>query len=173
MTVKADGPHHTKHEGREYRFCSAGCLKKFEADPRKYLAAQTQGDATHSGHAAHGAAAAHDAHAGHGHAVPAAPAGRAALAELEHICPMCPEVKKKGPGACPSCGMALEPETMQAPETKTEWTCPMHPEVVRDEPGNCPICGIVLALLTDFLLNTTTSMTLTNDYLLQRVIFSL
>jgi Cu+-exporting ATPase len=144
MTVKADGPHHTEHEGHEYRFCSAGCLKKFEADPRKYLAAQGQGDARHAGHATHGAAAAHDAHAGHEHAVPAAPAGRAAHADLEHVCPMCPEVKKKGPGACPSCGMALEPETMQAPETKTEWTCPMHPEVVRDEPGNCPICGMAL-----------------------------
>ena len=26
-----------------------------------------------------------------------------------HICPMCPEVENDGPGACPSCGMALEP----------------------------------------------------------------
>ncbi|MDJ0607490.1 MAG: copper-translocating P-type ATPase [Kiloniellales bacterium] len=25
------------------------------------------------------------------------------------ICPMCPEVENEGPGACPSCGMALEP----------------------------------------------------------------
>ncbi len=28
------------------------------------------------------------------------------------ICPMCPEVRQIGPGACPSCGMALEPETI-------------------------------------------------------------
>src|SRR5687767_3408804 len=40
--------------------------------------------------------------------------------------------------------MALEPETVAAPATKTEWTCPMHPEIVRDEPGSCPICGMAL-----------------------------
>jgi len=29
-----------------------------------------------------------------------------------YICPMCPEVRNEGPGICPSCGMALEPETI-------------------------------------------------------------
>jgi len=57
---------------------------------------------------------------------------------------MHPEVVKGGPGACPKCGMALEPATPAAPATKTEWTCPMHPEIVRDEPGSCPICGMAL-----------------------------
>jgi Cu+-exporting ATPase len=52
-------------------------------------------------------------------------------------------VRQKGPGACPKCGMALEPVTV-APVTKTEWTCPMHPEIVRDAPGSCPICGMAL-----------------------------
>lgn len=28
-----------------------------------------------------------------------------------YICPMDPEVRQKGPGTCPKCGMALEPET--------------------------------------------------------------
>jgi Cu+-exporting ATPase len=56
---------------------------------------------------------------------------------------MDPEVRQKGPGACPKCGMALEPVDA-APATKTEWTCPMHPEIVRDEPGSCPICGMAL-----------------------------
>ena len=56
---------------------------------------------------------------------------------------MDPEVRRKGPGACPKCGMALEP-VVAAPTTKTEWTCPMHPEIVRDEPGSCPICGMAL-----------------------------
>src|SRR3989338_106750 len=27
----------------------------------------------------------------------------------DYICPMHPEVRKKGPGSCPICGMALEP----------------------------------------------------------------
>jgi len=60
------------------------------------------------------------------------------------ICPMDPEVESSKPGACPKCGMALEPEMPAAPKTKTEWTCPMHPEIMRDAPGACPICGMAL-----------------------------
>jgi Cu+-exporting ATPase len=56
---------------------------------------------------------------------------------------MDPEVRQMGPGACPKCGMALEPMDVM-PATRTEWTCPMHPEVVRSEPGSCPICGMAL-----------------------------
>jgi P-type Cu+ transporter len=40
--------------------------------------------------------------------------------------------------------MALEPVTVEAPVTRTEYTCPMHPEIVRDQPGFCPICGMAL-----------------------------
>ena len=60
------------------------------------------------------------------------------------ICPMDPEVESDRPGACPKCGMALEPEMSAVAATKTEWTCPMHPEIVRDAPGSCPICGMAL-----------------------------
>jgi Cu+-exporting ATPase len=59
------------------------------------------------------------------------------------VCPMDPEVRQDHPGACPKCGMALEPERPLA-ATKQEWTCPMHPEIVRDQPGSCPICGMAL-----------------------------
>ncbi|HRZ39333.1 MAG TPA: heavy metal-binding domain-containing protein, partial [Candidatus Paceibacterota bacterium] len=38
MSVKADSPHHAKHGGHDYRFCSAGCRSKFVADPARYLA---------------------------------------------------------------------------------------------------------------------------------------
>src|SRR5688572_15826892 len=31
------------------------------------------------------------------------------LTEAIYTCPMHPEVRQKGPGACPICGMALEP----------------------------------------------------------------
>ena len=55
---------------------------------------------------------------------------------------MCPDVESDGPGACPRCGMALEPAS--PPLTAAKWTCPMHPEVVRDGPGSCPICGMAL-----------------------------
>jgi Cu+-exporting ATPase len=61
-----------------------------------------------------------------------------------YTCPMHPEVRQVGPGSCPKCGMALEPEVPEVPVAKTEWTCPMHPEIVRDAPGTCPICGMAL-----------------------------
>ena len=61
---------------------------------------------------------------------------------------MDPEVRQEGPGACPKCGMALEPALLKAPATVTKWTCPMHPEIVRDEPGSCPICGMALEPMT-------------------------
>jgi Cu+-exporting ATPase len=57
---------------------------------------------------------------------------------------MDPEVRQVGPGACPKCGMALEPEAPQLAEERVEYTCPMHPEIVRSEPGSCPICGMAL-----------------------------
>jgi Cu+-exporting ATPase len=60
-----------------------------------------------------------------------------------YVCPMDPEVRQLGPGSCPKCGMALEPETPLIPGA-VEYTCPMHPEIVRSEPGNCPICGMAL-----------------------------
>ena len=64
-------------------------------------------------------------------------------ATAEYTCPMDPEVRQIGPGACPKCGMALEPVTV-ATLRQTEWTCPMHPDVVRQEAGSCPICGMTL-----------------------------
>ena len=69
---------------------------------------------------------------------PAAPAGTV------YMCPMDPDVRQEGPGACPKCGMALEPDLSTAPAMRVEYTCPMHPEIVRDQPGACPICGMAL-----------------------------
>ena len=37
-----------------------------------------------------------------------------------HICPMCPGVRNAGPGVCPSCGMALEPETIALTEERED-----------------------------------------------------
>jgi P-type Cu+ transporter len=61
-----------------------------------------------------------------------------------YVCPMDPEVRAEAPGACPKCGMALEPETPVPAVTRVEYTCPMHPQIVRDAPGACPICGMAL-----------------------------
>ena len=57
---------------------------------------------------------------------------------------MHPEVRQERPGACPHCGMALEPVMTAVPGTRTTYVCPMHPEIVRAEPGTCPICGMAL-----------------------------
>ena len=62
----------------------------------------------------------------------------------QYVCPMDPEIRQSAPGACPKCGMALEPDVPIAAATRVEYTCPMHPEIVRDAPGACPICGMAL-----------------------------
>ncbi|WP_192937225.1 copper-transporting P-type ATPase [Sinorhizobium meliloti] len=58
----------------------------------------------------------HDHHASHGEA-PAAEEKRAVLDQTEGViytCPMHPQVRQIGPGNCPICGMALEPEVVTA-----------------------------------------------------------
>jgi len=75
------------------------------------------------------------------------PEEKEATAEIDtslYTCPMHPEIQQTGPGACPKCGMALEPMGVPVATTKTEYTCPMHPEIVQDHPGNCPKCGMTL-----------------------------
>src|SRR5690606_7016527 len=37
-------------------------------------------------------------------------------AQVIYTCPMHPEVRQQGPGNCPICGMALEPETITGQE---------------------------------------------------------
>jgi P-type Cu+ transporter len=64
--------------------------------------------------------------------------------DVWYTCPMHPEVRKRGPGSCPKCGMALEPELPTQPKTATKYVCPMHPQIIRDQPGSCPICGMAL-----------------------------
>jgi P-type Cu+ transporter len=74
------------HEGKTYYFCSAGCLAKFRENPRAFLIppAQRMTKANRT----------------------AVPAG----SKVEYVCPMDPEVLETEPGACPICGMALEPK---------------------------------------------------------------
>ncbi len=72
--------HRLMHDGHAFVFCGAGCRAKFVDDPERYLARQTVKPP------------------------PPAPAGAI------YTCPMHPEIRQIGPGACPICGMALEPE---------------------------------------------------------------
>ena len=125
----------SQYEGQTFYFCSKGCKAKFDADPSKFTTVEAP---KASCCASHGAAKPVAATA-------AAPPASSASQGVDYICPMDPEVRQKGPGACPKCGMALEPDLSDpAAFTKTEYTCPMHPEIVRDEPGACPICGMAL-----------------------------
>jgi Cu+-exporting ATPase len=81
MTVDpATSPHHATHDGTDYHFCGAGCRTKFIADPHRFL------------------------HPDQAEPLPPPPPG------TRHTCPMHPEIVQDGPGTCPICGMALEPE---------------------------------------------------------------
>jgi Cu+-exporting ATPase len=121
-----------QHNGKSYLFCSKGCVQKFSADPERYLstppnlrnmAGSSQPTLVQLGSPK--------------------PAEKSNPNAATYVCPMDPEVRESKPGACPVCGMALEPEQV-APVRRVEYTCPMHPEIIRDKPGSCPICGMAL-----------------------------
>src|SRR5882724_7862542 len=83
-----------EYDGKSYYFCSAGCGKRFEKEPEKFLAAPGMAGMEHS-HAATPAAGPQD---------------------IRYTCPMHPEIVQIGPGSCPICGMALEPMDIVAGE---------------------------------------------------------
>jgi P-type Cu+ transporter len=138
----ATAKHVYGHSGKNYYFCCAPCAEKFKADPPKYLAAATP--ARSPGLVTLGAAKAASPAYPQLHTLePTQPLRQAPATGAAYVCPMCPEVRENKPGACPSCGMALEPEFPVA-STRTDYTCPMHPEIVWPAPGSCPICGMAL-----------------------------
>ena len=140
----------TQHEGKDYFFCCAGCLEKFQANPEKILSSPPK--PMGSGLVMLGTPTMKPgSHAAQQETIPHAPGAHAPAGlrvprgdTRDYVCPMCPEVRQVGPGPCPKCGMALEPEAPALPATKTEYTCPMHREIVRLAPGSCPICGMAL-----------------------------
>jgi len=129
----ATAKHTYQHAGKKYYFCCAGCAEKFRVDPQEYLNKPATGLVTL------GMPVPAKAHLIPNAQNPKPKAG----SPPSYVCPMCPEVRESKPGACPSCGMALEPE-MPLAATRVEYTCPMHPQIVRSEPGSCPICGMAL-----------------------------
>jgi P-type Cu+ transporter len=138
--------HKFEHAGKAYYFCCAGCREKFRADPVRYLSQSPGSSAMHSG--AHvinidPASGAKTSSSKAGAITISAPTEDKTEKQTTYVCPMCPEVRASKPGACPRCGMALEPE-MPASAVRVEYTCPMHPQIVRQGPGSCPICGMAL-----------------------------
>lgn len=92
--VATGSPHRYEYQGRDYFFCCPRCLEKFRAEPDKYLKLK-EPELT--------------------------PAAAPALANVVYVCPMDPEVRESKPGACPKCGMALEPEVVsETPESNPE-----------------------------------------------------
>src|SRR6185295_19285519 len=99
------------HDGTTYYFCSPGCREKFAGDPAGWLARGPRGmqsavkilrEPRNPG--------------------TSAPRSQTSGKSSSWTCPMHPEIVQDGPGACPICGMALEPRTM----TKDE---PENPEL--------------------------------------------
>ncbi len=123
MNVTTDSEYHFHHRNQNYYFCSQGCEDKFSTSPDKYLnpAAKQENNCVENS---------------------------CSLVSTLFTCPMHPEVEQQGPGACPKCGMALEPKGLPVVETKVEYTCPMHPEIIQDHPGSCPKCGMALEAKT-------------------------
>lgn len=140
------------YKGIAFYFCNPKCNQRFQAEPESFLAPDYKpggmmpapaplvqlGGGLGIRSASATAAAPKPAVS----SVPTPASAKSAKAQPAYICPMCPEVRSAVPAACPSCGMALEPETPTA--LRTEYVCPMHPEVVRAEPGNCPFCSMAL-----------------------------
>ena len=82
-----------EHEGRTFFFCNPRCREKFVAEPQRYLKPERAS------------------------VTPPPVAVDVALApppgaRAEYTCPMHPEVISERPGACPKCGMALEPRVV-------------------------------------------------------------
>ena len=137
MNVTQESEYHIRHDDNDYYFCSQHCQAKFSDEPSAYLNNQDAGNTSHS----HDHASCSSCDSGHNHSAAAAVS---VADDAIYTCPMHPEVEQIGQGACPKCGMALEPKAAPVLNTKTQYTCPMHPEIIQDEPGACPKCGMAL-----------------------------
>src|SRR5262245_42568895 len=77
------------YNGKTYYFCNPRCLERFRANPEQFLGK-----------------------------APSEMVPPKADSSVIYTCPMHPEIRQIGPGACPKCGMALEPETVALEDEK-------------------------------------------------------
>src|SRR5437763_5296584 len=113
----ATAKHAYEHAGKNYYFCCAHCVEKFKADPQEYLGKPATSGLIMLGMP--GAKPVPHMQAATIQPAPPPEAREPALSSSKYpkfevpspayVCPMCPEVHESKPGACPSCGMALEP----------------------------------------------------------------
>jgi Cu+-exporting ATPase len=119
------------HDGKTYYFCSRGCLHRFEADPEKYLDPAYR-PGMHAMHAAPVTLTRRTAPAPSTPFTASSPTSRrggpsgppgtqpSGPPEQDYTCPMHPEIRQRGPGSCPICGMALEPVEVSVEESPNE-----------------------------------------------------
>jgi Cu+-exporting ATPase len=88
-------------DGTTYYFCSLHCLRKFRSDPAMYAAGASRLREAAPRPADVGGFCEAAARAADSQSRP--------TTNISHTCPMHPEVLAEKPGACPRCGMALEP----------------------------------------------------------------
>jgi len=104
-----------EHAGTTYYFCSPVCQARFAAEPARYLAPGYRPAGMGGGLVSLGKPRLMrppGAPAAAGPAPPHVPAGAPPPSGPRYVCPMDPDVSSPVPGACPKCGMALEPETI-------------------------------------------------------------
>ncbi|MEE4377144.1 MAG: heavy metal translocating P-type ATPase [Candidatus Competibacteraceae bacterium] len=165
MRVTPRSPYQHELLGKTYYFCSEHCMNQFAGSQEGHVTNDDQ--QTELKDPVCGMTVAADSKLSHTHVgkvyrfcgqrcldkfkgeperytTGVAPVAKPAPKGTIYTCPMHLEIRQEGPGSCPKCGMALEPEGIPVPATKTEYTCPMHPEIVQDEPGSCPKCGMAL-----------------------------
>jgi len=93
------------HGGTTHYFCSRGCVARFNADPDAFL--------SRTGEPRPGAPLPIDGLKSMPKTAPRIPNPEPQV-PTEWTCPMHPEVVRDRPGACPKCGMALEPRIARA-----------------------------------------------------------
>lgn len=113
MTVDPGDSRRSEYQGESYFFCSAGCQAKFESEPAAVLAARAGEDAKPQ----HAAMKASPACCGDQRDRSATRANTTPIdTQAIYTCPMHPEIEQVGPGACPICGMDLEPKFVDMAE---------------------------------------------------------
>jgi P-type Cu+ transporter len=108
MTVAANSQHWAEWNAESYVFCSGSCRTKFVGDPSRYISKESA--TTAKGESCCTAGMRMPSHA-HQHGGEHEQATALAKQGAIYTCPMHPEIRQIGPGSCPICGMALEPET--------------------------------------------------------------
>jgi len=93
MQVALDaGKPSAQYQDQDFHFCSDKCHGKFEADPYFYASGNSK------------------------------QVKEVENQSVDYTCPMHPEIVQQGPGACPICGMALEPVIATGDEPNEELT---------------------------------------------------